>query len=67
VKKTHVAMIQFTPRGRYRKDTFYTVQPNDTLTSVSQHTGVPVSRLEALNPNINPNSLQTGQRLRLRR
>ena len=55
------------PKGRYRHDTYYTVQAADTLTRVSQKTGVPISRLESLNPTININSLQTGQRLRLRR
>jgi LysM repeat protein len=43
------------------------VQPNDTLTSVSQKTGVPIATLQALNPTINVNSLQTGQSIRLRR
>jgi LysM repeat protein len=57
------------PKGKYRRDTWYTVQANDTLTSVSQKTGVPLATLEALNPtiNVNVNSLQTGQRIRLRR
>lgn len=66
VHHPHV-VISFAPKGKYKRATFYTVQPGDNLTSVSQRTGVPVSRLEALNPSINPNSLQTGQRLRLRR
>ena len=55
------------PKGKYRHDTFYTVQPSDTLTSVSKKTGVPIPTLEALNPTININSLQTGQTIRLRR
>ena len=55
------------PKGKYKHDKYYTVQPNDTLTSVSQKTGVPIATLEALNPTINVNSLQTGQSIRLRR
>jgi LysM repeat protein len=46
----------------------YVVQPGDTLSSISQKTGVSVSTLEALNPKlVDPNSLQAAQRLRLRR
>jgi Tfp pilus assembly protein FimV len=47
--------------------TFYTVQPGDNLSSISVKTGVTVPTLEALNPTVDPNALQTGQRLRLRR
>ena len=46
---------------------FYSVQPGDNLTSVARKTGMTLSALEAMNPNLDPNSLQTGQRLRLRR
>jgi LysM repeat protein len=61
------ARVNDGPKGRYRHDTFYTVQPNDTLTSVSAATGVPIPTLEKLNPTININNLQTGQTIRLRR
>jgi len=53
--------------GKFAKAKFYVVQPGDTLSTISQKTGVPVPVLEALNPSVNPNALQTGQRLRLRR
>ncbi len=53
--------------GKYAKTRFYTVRPSETLTSISDLTGVPLATLEALNPSINPNALQTGQRIRLRR
>jgi LysM repeat protein len=48
---------------------FYTVRSGDTLGSISSRTHVPVSVLTTLNASLsqNPNSLQTGQRLRLRR
>jgi LysM repeat protein len=46
--------------------TFYVVKAGDSLSVISAHTGVPVPTLESLNPNIDPNTLQTGQRLRLR-
>src|SRR5947209_2416330 len=54
-------------RGRYARARFYVVQPGDSLTSIATKTGIAVTSLEALNPNIDPNSLQTAQRLRLRR
>jgi LysM repeat protein len=48
---------------------FYVIHPGDTLSSISVKTGVSVGELQALNPSLtsNPNALQTGQRLRLRR
>jgi LysM repeat protein len=45
---------------------YYTIQPNDNLSTISSKTGVPLATLESLNPSINPNALQTGQKLRLR-
>jgi hypothetical protein len=53
--------------GKFAKARFYTVRPDETLTSISDLTGVSLTTLEALNPSINPNALQTGQRIRLRR
>lgn len=64
---THRARSGSRPRGKFAKTTFYTVQPNQTLTGIARLTGMSLSRLEALNPQVNPNALQTGQRLRLRR
>jgi hypothetical protein len=55
------------PRGKYAKAHFYTVQPNETMTAISKLTGVPLGTLESLNPSINPNALQAGQRVRLQR
>ena len=46
---------------------FYVVQPGDSMTSISQKTGIALGTLQVLNPAANPNSLQVGQRLRLRR
>jgi hypothetical protein len=55
------------PRGRFARARYYTVQANQTMTGIANLTGMSLSRLEALNPQVNPNALQTGQRLRLRR
>ena len=48
------------------KAKFYVVHPNDTLSKISARTGVSLTTLEALNPNINPDALHPTQRLRLR-
>jgi spore germination protein YaaH len=52
---------------KYAKDKFYVVQTGDNLTLISHKTGVSVGKLQSLNRRINPNSLQLGQRIRLRR
>ena len=52
---------------KYERNRFYVVQSGDTLTIIASKTGVSVAKLQALNRRINPNSLQVGQRIRLRR
>jgi LysM repeat protein len=52
---------------KFARVKFYTVKPGDSLTSIASTTGIPISTLESLNPRVDPNALQTGQRLRLRR
>lgn len=44
----------------------YEVQSGDTLSSISAQTGVPMSRIEELNPDTDPQALIAGQTLRLR-
>jgi LysM repeat protein len=44
----------------------YVVQSGDTLTSIAHRTGVPVARIVALNPGIDPQILVSGERLKLR-
>jgi LysM repeat protein len=46
--------------------TFYRVRLNDTLGSIAEQTGVPVERIEELNPELDPQNLIVGQRIRLR-
>jgi LysM repeat protein len=46
---------------------FYTVKSGDTLSQIAIKTHVSVLTITSLNPGLNPNALQTGQRLRLRR
>jgi spore germination protein YaaH len=56
-----VLNVHAPPRRR-----FYVIRPGDTLSTISVKTGVSVPTLENLNPSVDPNALQTGQRLRLR-
>ena len=44
----------------------YVVKSGDILTTVAEKTGVSVSELQRLNPDIDPQALQVGQRLKLR-
>jgi LysM repeat protein len=42
------------------------VKTGDTLGSIAVTTGVPVSRLQELNPNLDQFSLVAGQRIKIR-
>lgn len=45
---------------------FYVVREGDSFAGISERTGIPVETLQELNPDIDPQALQSGQRLRLR-
>jgi LysM repeat protein len=47
-------------------DSVYIVKSGDTLGAIAQRTGVPVSRLQELNPGLDQFSLVSGQRIKLR-
>jgi hypothetical protein len=44
----------------------YTVQPGDTPSSIADETGVPLEEILSLNPDLDPQTLTPGQRIRLR-
>ena len=57
------------PSGNDRRVTrrrTYRVKPGDTLGDIAEKTGVSVERLQELNPNLDPQALATGQKLKLR-
>lgn len=65
---THSHVVHRTgARAKFANVTFYVVQAGDSLSAISVKTGISIPTLESLNPSVNPNALQTGQRLRLRR
>jgi LysM repeat protein len=70
---THPSTAPAPPPGTTRRTAttaragqFYTVESGDTFGSISAKTGVPISTLERLNPGVSSNSLQVGQRLRVK-
>jgi LysM repeat protein len=44
----------------------YVVKPGDTLGGIAARTGVAIDELMSLNPEVDPRTLVTGQRLKLR-
>jgi LysM repeat protein len=44
----------------------YEIEYGDTLISIAHHTGVPVKTIEELNPEIDPQILVAGEKLKLR-
>lgn len=69
---THASTAPTPPPGTTRKATttlsgqFYTVASGDTFGSISAKTGVPIAEIERLNPSVSSNSLQVGQKLRVK-
>jgi LysM repeat protein len=69
---THPSTAKTPPPGTTRHgDTtaageFYTVARGDTFGSISAKTGVPIAQIEQLNPGVSTNSLQVGQKLRVK-
>ena len=41
------------------------MKPGDTLTVIADKTGVSLETIQRLNPDVDPQALQTGQRLKL--
>jgi LysM repeat protein len=52
-------------KRRGRRVRTYTVKPGDTLSSIAVKTGLSLARIQQLNPELDSNALQTGQRVKL--
>ena len=52
-------------QGRLPQDV-YVVKSGDTLGSIAEKTGVPVEKLQDLNPELDPQALVSGQKIKLR-
>jgi LysM repeat protein len=53
-------------RERRASRTVYVVRAGDTLGGIAEKTGVSVEQLQELNPNVDPQALTSGQRLKLK-
>ena len=51
---------------RRRRGRTYTVRSGDTPSGIADKTGVPLETLEELNPDLDPQSLNVGDKLRIR-
>jgi LysM repeat protein len=67
VQTTNTAVRRGRSAPTASKAKFYVVKPGDSLLGIAAKTGVSVATIEALNPRVNPNTIQPAQRLRLRR
>ena len=56
---------QQSQKPEFEGDT-YVVQPGDTLTGIVEKTGVPATKIQKLNPELDPETLAPGQSLKLR-
>jgi LysM repeat protein len=63
--ETDQGTTQTTPAKRRVRPT-YTVKLNDTLGLISEKTGVTVEHIETLNPELDPQNLIVGQKIKLR-
>ena len=52
-------------KRRSRRTRTYIVKSGDTLSSIAVKTGLSLERIQQLNPKLDSNSLQTGQRVKL--
>ena len=52
--------------GRDKQRAVYIVESGDTLSAIAEETGVSVAEIQALNPDIDPQILVSGQKIKLR-
>jgi LysM repeat protein len=60
-----VAAPKSKPKTKAKSST-YTVKTGDTLGSIAEKSGVPVETLQELNPDLDPQALVSGQKIKLR-
>lgn len=53
-------------KARSHGSRFYVVQVGDTLGVIADKTGVPLARIQELNPEVDPHAMTSGQKIRLR-
>jgi LysM repeat protein len=65
-RPTTTATTTRRPRTTRATARFYTVQQGDTFGTIADRVGISIERLQQLNPGVSSNSLQVGQRLRVK-
>jgi len=58
--------MRTTTTSQPRESSAYTIKPGDTLGGIAEETGVPVETIEILNPELDPQALIAGQKIKLR-
>jgi LysM repeat protein len=53
-------------KKKKRASASYTIKANDTLSAIADKTGITVERLQELNPELDPQGLVAGQKIKLR-
>jgi LysM repeat protein len=61
---TETAKTTEQPQRRVRRT--YTIKANDTLSGIAEQNGTTVERLQELNPELDPQGLVAGQKIKLR-
>ncbi|MEK6277553.1 MAG: LysM domain-containing protein [Actinomycetota bacterium] len=56
--------VRLNERGEPQK--LYIVKPGDTLSTIAEKVNVPVEELQRLNPDIDPQALGSGERVKIR-
>jgi LysM repeat protein len=54
------------PEEGEEEEKFYVVQPGDSFSTIAEEQGVSEERLQQLNPDLDPQALAPGQRVKLR-
>ncbi len=65
--QTHAHKEKQQPKKPRSKAKTYEVQSGDTLTSIAHKTGIPLAELQALNPEVDPQTLIAGEVLKLQK
>jgi LysM repeat protein len=65
-EQTSTGATEKKERPRRRTRAQYRIKTGDTLGGIAEKTGVPVERIEELNPELDPQALVAGQRIKLR-
>jgi LysM repeat protein len=62
----HSSKVHEAARKRRNAPATYVVQSGDTLVAIAHRTGIPVVRIERLNPEVDPQILIAGEKLELK-